>query len=72
MSEEFILHEHAASGNCYKIRLTAALFPITQSAERNVVAGSENFLRQAKGTAHDPNLRNALHPRQLFVCERAL
>ena len=25
MSERLILHEYAASGNCYKVRLTAAL-----------------------------------------------
>ena len=25
MSEKLILHEYAASGNCYKVRLTAAL-----------------------------------------------
>lgn len=32
MSERLILHEYAASGNCYKIRLTAAL--LGQSLER--------------------------------------
>ena len=25
MTERLILHEYAASGNCYKVRLTAAL-----------------------------------------------
>ena len=25
MTEQLVLHEYAASGNCYKVRLTAAL-----------------------------------------------
>ena len=28
MTERLVLHEYAASGNCYKIRLTAALIGV--------------------------------------------
>mgnify|MGYP006149727937 CR=1 FL=1 len=32
MSERLILHEYAASGNCYKVRLTAAATNATSTA----------------------------------------
>ena len=34
MSERLILHEYAASGNCYKVRLTAAHVGILARAAR--------------------------------------
>ena len=34
MSEQLVLHEYAASGNCYKVRLTAALARRSAGAAR--------------------------------------
>ena len=40
MAEKLILHEYAASGNCYKVRLTAALLGLElQRREYDIMAG---------------------------------
>lgn len=61
MTEKIILHEYAPSGNCYKIRLTAAL--LGQSIERrsyDIMAGetrTPEFLRDVNANGRIPVLQ---------------
>jgi hypothetical protein len=46
----------------WPIRLRAALLPVPESAEWDVVADGEFLLRQCQGAANDFCLRRSLHP----------
>lgn len=56
-----ILHEHAASGNCYKIRLTAAVAGVAiERREYDIVAGetrTPDFLRTVNANGRIPVLQ---------------
>jgi glutathione S-transferase len=61
MTEELILHEYAASGNCYKVRLTAALVgkPI-ERREYDITRGetrTPHFLSQVNANGRIPVLQ---------------
>lgn len=61
MADRLILHEYARSGNCYKIRLTAALLGIDlERREYDIVAGetrSSYFLEQVSANGRIPVLQ---------------
>src|SRR3569623_189431 len=61
MAERLILHEYAQSGNCYKIRLTAALlgFPI-ERREYDILKGetrTSEFLANVNANGRIPVLQ---------------
>jgi glutathione S-transferase len=59
MSDPLILHEYARSGNCYKIRLTAALLGIgLERREYDIMAGETRtsyFLEQVSANGRIPS-----------------
>ncbi|HEX7820996.1 MAG TPA: glutathione S-transferase family protein [Sphingobium sp.] len=61
MAEKLILHEYAASGNCYKIRLTAALLGIVlERREYDILAGdtrASSFLADVNANGRIPVLQ---------------
>jgi glutathione S-transferase len=61
MSEALILHEYAASGNCYKIRLTAALLGLAlERREYDIMRGetrSDAFLAEVNANGRIPTLQ---------------
>lgn len=61
MAEQFILHEHAASGNCYKIRLTAALLGLPiERREYDILKGetrTPEFLAKVNPNGRIPVLQ---------------
>ena len=62
MSEQLILHEYAASGNCYKIRLTAALTgKAIERREYDIMKGetrTEAFLANVNANGRIPVLQD--------------
>ena len=52
------------------VRFRAALLPVPESAQRDVVAGSEFLLRQGQGAANDFRLRRPLHPLKIAGGQR--
>ena len=44
------------------VRFRAALLPVPESAQRDVIADSEFLFRQGQGAANDFRLRRLLHP----------
>jgi glutathione S-transferase len=61
VSETLILHEYAASGNCYKVRLTAALLGLTlERREYDIMAGetrTADFLDNVNANGRIPVLQ---------------
>lgn len=61
MTETLTLHEYALSGNCYKIRLTAALLGIPlERREYDILKGetrTPEFLREVNGNGRIPVLQ---------------
>ena len=61
MSAGFVLHEYAASGNCYKVRLTAALLGIPlERREYDIMKGetrTPEFLRNVNSNGRIPVLQ---------------
>jgi glutathione S-transferase len=61
MSEPLILHEYAASGNCYKVRLTAALVGVPlERREYDIMKGetrTPEFLGQVNANGRIPVLQ---------------
>ena len=61
MTERLILHEYAASGNCYKIRLTAALLGLTlERRDYDIMAGetrTADFLAKVNANGRIPVLQ---------------
>ena len=61
MSEQLILHEYAASGNCYKIRLTAALLGVSiERREYDIMKGetrAPEFLAAVNANGRIPVLQ---------------
>ena len=61
MSEKPVLHEYSASGNCYKVRLTAALLGITiERREYDIMKGetrTPEFLAQVNANGRIPVLQ---------------
>lgn len=61
MTERLILHEYAASGNCYKVRLTAALLGLKlERREYDIMAGetrTAGFLRNVSANGRIPVLQ---------------
>ncbi|MGQ0589594.1 MAG: glutathione S-transferase family protein [Sphingosinicella sp.] len=61
MSERMILHEYAASGNCYKIRLTAALLGLSlERREYDIMKGetrTPEFLANVNANGRIPVLQ---------------
>ncbi|CAN5171324.1 glutathione S-transferase family protein [soil metagenome] len=61
MSDHLVLHEYARSGNCYKIRLTAALLGIEiERREYDIMAGETRtsyFLEQVSSNGRIPVLQ---------------
>ena len=60
MSGKLVLHEYAASGNCYKVRLTAALLGLELDSEQCrgqphfvAIAGRRIFVKHQR-LAHRP------------------
>src|ERR1017187_7744719 len=52
------------------IRLGAALFPIPQCAERDVIANGKLLLRQLQGPANDLRLWRSFHPLEIGFGQR--
>src|SRR5258708_24312124 len=52
------------------IWLGAALFPVSESAEGNVVADGQFLLRQRQGAANDSRLWRSPHPLEIAGCRR--
>lgn len=63
MSERMILHEYAASGNCYKVRLTAALLGLPlERRQYDIMAGetrTPRFLASVNSNGRIPVLQVA-------------
>ena len=61
MSETLVLHEYSASGNCYKVRLTAALLGIPlQRREYDIMKGetrTSEFLEKVNANGRIPVLQ---------------
>ncbi|NUQ17337.1 MAG: glutathione S-transferase family protein [Sphingomonas sp.] len=61
MSEKLVLHEYAASGNCYKVRLTAALLGIRiERREYDILKGetrTPEFLQKVNSNGRIPVLQ---------------
>ena len=61
MTEKLVLHEYAASGNCYKVRLTAALLGIPiERREYDIMKGetrTPEFLRDVNANGRIPVLQ---------------
>ncbi len=61
MTEKLVLHEYAASGNCYKVRLTAALLGIPlERREYDIMKGgtrTPGFLRDVNANGRIPVLQ---------------
>lgn len=61
MTERLILHEYAASGNCYKVRLTAALLGLPlERREYDIMAGetrTADFLAEVNANGRIPVLQ---------------
>jgi glutathione S-transferase len=61
MSERLILHEYAASGNCYKVRLTAALLGLAlERRDYDIMAGetrTADFLAKVNANGRIPVLQ---------------
>jgi len=61
MSEQLVLHEYAASGNCYKVRLTAALIGVPlERREYDIMKGetrTPEFLANVNGNGRIPVLQ---------------
>jgi len=60
MSEQLVLHEYAASGNCYKVRLTAALIGVpVERREYDIMKGetrTPEFLAKVNANGRIPVL----------------
>jgi glutathione S-transferase len=61
MGERLVLHEYAASGNCYKVRLTAALLGVSlERREYDIMKGetrTPEFLRDVNANGRIPVLQ---------------
>jgi glutathione S-transferase len=61
MSEQLVLHEYAASGNCYKVRLTAAIVGVhLDRREYDIMKGetrTPDFLQNVNGNGRIPVLQ---------------
>jgi glutathione S-transferase len=61
MTDKLVLHEYAASGNCYKVRLTAALLMIPlERREYNIMKGetrTPDFLQRVNPNGRIPVLQ---------------
>src|SRR3954453_19295438 len=61
MAEKLILHEHAASANCYKVRLTAALAGVPlERREYDIMKGetrTPEFLAKVNPNGRIPTLQ---------------
>src|ERR1044072_361165 len=61
MAERLILHEYAASGNCYKVRLTAALLGLAiERREYDIMKGetrTPEFLASVNANGRIPTLQ---------------
>jgi glutathione S-transferase len=61
MTERLVLHEHAASGNCYKVRLTAALVGAQlERREYDIMKGETRtveFMKNVNGNGRIPVLQ---------------
>ena len=61
MTEQLVLHEYAASGNCYKVRLTAALLGIPlERREYDIMKGetrTPHFLAEVNANGRIPVLQ---------------
>ncbi|HTU11405.1 MAG TPA: glutathione S-transferase family protein [Allosphingosinicella sp.] len=61
MTDELILHEYASSGNCYKVRLTAALLGLAlERREYDIMAGetrTPDFLAKVNANGRIPVLQ---------------
>ncbi len=57
-------------GLSWLVRLRAALLPVPESAEGDVVADGEFLLRQCQGAANDFRLRRSLHPLKIAGSQR--
>ena len=61
MAEMFVLHEYSASGNCYKVRLTAALVGLRlERREYDIMKGgtrTPDFLRNVNANGRIPVLQ---------------
>jgi glutathione S-transferase len=61
MGERLVLHEYAASGNCYKVRLTAALLGVPlERREYDIMKGetrTPDFLRDVNANGRIPVLQ---------------
>jgi len=66
MSERLVLHEYAPSGNCYKVRLTAALLGLPLERRGYDIMKSEtrtaDFLAQVNANGRIPVLQKAMRP----------
>ena len=60
MTERLVLHEYSASGNCYKVRLTAALLGIPiERREYDILKGetrTTGFLQSVNANGRIPVL----------------
>ena len=70
MTDKFVLHEYSASGNCYKVRLTAAMVGVPlDRREYDIMKGETRrpvFLetRQFERPHSGASGRDPLHPRE--------
>ena len=73
MTEPLTLHEYAASGNCYKIRLTAALLGVGLARrEYDIIKGetrTPEFLAQVNANGRIPVLQIGTDPDARFLPE---
>src|SRR5579863_7561011 len=65
-----LARDHLEIGARGLVGLDAALLPIAQRAERNVIARGKIFLAQPKRAADDLRLRRALHALEIFGRKR--
>ncbi len=69
MTETLILHEYAASGNCYKLRLTAALLGLPlERRDYDIMTGetrTPDFLAKVNANVRIP----VLHAGDRFIPE---
>jgi len=63
MTEKLVLHEYAASGNCYKVRLTAAhVGAELDRREYDIMKGetrTQEFLANVNANGRIPSFRSA-------------
>ena len=63
MTDKLVLHEYSASGNCYKVRLTAALLGVPfERREYDIMKGetrTSEFLQKVNANGRIPVLEVA-------------